>query len=93
MYSQLYGTLPIVRATGGLADTVVNYDEMTGLGTGFKFYDIAPSALYNTIGWANATYYDRPQHIDQMIKMAMKQDFSWDRSAKEYMSLYRSAQI
>ena len=93
MYSQLYGTLPIVRATGGLADTVVNYDEMTGLGTGFKFYDIAPSALYNTIGWANATYYDRPEHIAKMTKMAMGQDFSWNRSAKEYLNLYREVKV
>ena len=89
MYSQVYGTLPIVRGTGGLEDTVINYDEQTGTGTGFKFYDISSKALYNTIGWANATYYDRPEHIQKMIVQAMKQDFSWNKSAELYMGLYR----
>jgi starch synthase len=88
MYSQLYGTLPIVRSTGGLADTVQNYDESTGSGSGFKFYDISASALYNTIGWANSIYYDRPQHMDNMIKTAMDKDFSWGNSARQYLSLY-----
>lgn len=91
MYSQLYGTLPIVRSTGGLADTVNNYNEAEGTGTGFKFYDISASALYNTIGWANATYWDRPHHIDSMRKQAMNQDFSWHKSAKEYLNLYTNA--
>ena len=89
MYSQLYGTLPIVRSTGGLADTVQSYDEVNGTGTGFKFYDISASALYNTIGWANSTYYDRPHHIDNMVKTAMNQDFSWGTSAKKYYSLFQ----
>lgn len=89
MYSQLYGTLPIVRSTGGLADTVINYNEAEGTGSGFKFYDISASALYNTIGWANSTYYDRPEHIDNMIKTAMNQDFSWKKSAKQYLNLYK----
>ena len=88
MRGQLYGSLPIVRATGGLHDTVDNYNELTGTGTGFKFYDVSPIALYNTIGWANSTYYDRPQHIQKMIKQAMKKDFSWDKSANQYLSLY-----
>ncbi len=90
MYSQLYGTLPIVRSTGGLADTVQNYNEAEGTGTGFKFYDISASALYNTIGWANSTYYDRPEHMDCMIKQAMNQDFSWGRSARAYLNLYKT---
>ena len=90
MYSQLYGTLPIVRSTGGLADTVQNYNEADGTGTGFKFYDISASALYNTIGWANSTYYDRPEHMDHMIKQAMNQDFSWGRSARAYLNLYKT---
>ena len=90
MRGQLYGSLPIVRATGGLHDTVDNYNELTGTGTGFKFYDVSPIALYNTIGWANSTYYDRPQHIQKMIKQAMKKDFSWDKSANQYLSLYNN---
>ena len=62
MYSLRYGTLPIVRATGGLVDTVQNYDEATGDGTGFIFHDLNPDALANTIGWALSTWFDRPAH-------------------------------
>jgi len=90
MYSQLYGTLPIVRATGGLDDTVKNYDEWTGYGTGFKFYDVSCDALYNTVGWANATYYDRRGDIDKMIKDSMRLDYSWEKSAAQYIRLYQS---
>ena len=90
MYSQAYGTLPIVRATGGLEDTVDQYDEATGDGTGFKFYDISAQALYNTIGWAISTYFDRPKHMDKMIKAAMSKDFSWEKHIKEYLELYKS---
>ncbi len=88
MVSQTYGALPVVRSTGGLADTVDNYNEYYGVGTGFKFYDISPEALYNTIGWANATYFDRPGHIDNMRKMAMKQNYSWSKSSTLYENLY-----
>ena len=88
MYSQLYGTLPVARSTGGLADTIINYNEAEGTGTGFKFYDATPGALYNTIGWANSTYFDRPEHMDTMIRTAMQQDFSWKRSARAYLHLY-----
>lgn len=90
MYSQAYGTLPIVRATGGLEDTVFQYDEKTGDGTGFKFYDISGAALYDTIGWAISTYFDRPSHMDKMIRRAMERDFSWDKPAESYLELYRS---
>lgn len=88
MYSLAYGTLPVVRATGGLEDTVENYDELTGKGTGFKFHDMTISALYNTIGWAISTWYDRPQHIEAMRQRAMKRDFSWDKPARQYRELY-----
>jgi len=90
MYSQAYGTLPIVRATGGLNDTVDQYDETKGTGTGFKFYDISAQALYNTMGWAISTYFDRPKHMENMIKQAMKKDFSWQTSANQYVDLYKS---
>ena len=90
MVSQTYGALPIGRATGGLDDTIFNYNESYGVGTGFKFRDISSRALYNTIGWANATYFDRPEHIQSLTKMAMKQDYSWDRSSKEYKDLYQN---
>lgn len=91
MYSLKYGTLPIVRATGGLDDTVINYDERTGSGTGFKFWDASGSAVYYSVGWAVSTYYDRPLHIQQMRKEAMLQDFSWESSARQYAGLYRKA--
>lgn len=90
MYSQLYGTLPVVRATGGLEDTVSNYDGYTGTGTGFKFWDISADALYNTIGWANATYWDKPADIDNMIRESMRKDYSWKKSARKYIDLYNS---
>ena len=66
MYSLRYGTLPVVRATGGLVDTVTNYDEATGGGTGFMFEDLHPESLANTIGWAVSTWFDRPDHIETM---------------------------
>jgi starch synthase len=91
MYSQRYGTLPIVRATGGLNDTVKNYNEAEGTGTGFKFWDATPDALYYTTGWAISTYYDRPHHLNAMIKQAMTEDFSWERSASKYVQIYQSA--
>jgi starch synthase len=91
LYSLRYGTLPIVRATGGLADTVLPYDERTGQGTGFVFHDLTPGALYDVMGWAVSTWYDRPQHIAKMQREAMHQDFSWDRSAIEYEKLYLAA--
>jgi len=91
MYSLKYGTLPIVRATGGLDDTVENYNQATGAGTGFKFWADTSSALYNTIGWANSTWYDRPQHIAKLRQQAMAQDFSWAKSAARYVEVYQRA--
>lgn len=91
MYSQRYGTLPIVRATGGLIDTVENYDQATGNGTGFVFWDLNPGSIADTVGWALSTYFDRPDHIRQMRKKAMLQDFSWDRAAEAYEHLYLEA--
>lgn len=91
IYSLKYATPPIVRATGGLEDTVQNYNEQDGSGTGFKFWEIAPSALYYTIGWAVSTYFDRPHHIQKMIQAGMAQDFSWERSARTYEAMYLEA--
>jgi starch synthase len=91
MYSQRYGTLPIVRATGGLLDTVENYDQATGNGTGFIFWDLTPGSLADTVGWALSTYFDRPAHVAKMRKKAMLQDFSWDRAAAAYEQLYLEA--
>ena len=88
IYSLKYGTLPIVRNTGGLADTITQYDESTGTGTGFKFDYLSPDAIFDTVGWAVSTYFDRPKHFTTMRKAAMKCDFSWKNSAKEYEKIY-----
>lgn len=91
MYSQRYGTLPIARATGGLADTIRSYDERTGAGTGFLFGDLTPGALYDTIGWALATWWQRRPHFDAMRRAAMALDWSWSRFAGDYEQLYKDA--
>jgi starch synthase len=91
IYSLKYGTLPIVRATGGLDDTVVQYDETNGKGTGFKFWEISSHAVYYAVGWAVSTFFDRPEHIKQMRLVAMKQSYSWVDSARQYVKAYRRA--
>lgn len=91
MYGLKYGTLPIVRATGGLSDTVEQYNETTGEGTGFLFASPDSKALYDTIGWAVSTYYDRPKHYKEMQSEAMKRNYSWDNSIVEYENLYEKA--
>lgn len=90
-YSMRYGTLPIVRATGGLDDTVHNYDERTGAGTGFKFWDPSASALYYCIGWAISTWYARPADIKALQQHAMSQEFLWSDAAKQYVLVYEHA--
>jgi starch synthase len=92
MYSSLYGTLPVVRATGGLDDTVENYNEAAGTGTGFKFWDASDRALYYTIGWAVSTWYDRPQHYRALQRQGMQRDFTWEASARDYEKVYEHAQ-
>jgi starch synthase len=91
LYAMRYGTLPIVRGTGGLVDTVTSYDQATGAGTGFVFQDLRPDSLADTIGWAVSTWYDRPKHIEVMRHRAMIQDHSWGHAADEYARLYRAA--
>ena len=91
MYSLRYGTLPIVHRTGGLADTVENYAQDTGDGTGFMFDDLTPRALFNTIGWAVWAWYNRREHIEIMRMKAMTREFSWEKSASEYTALYGRA--
>ncbi len=91
IYSLKYGTLPIVRATGGLDDTVEQYDEFNGTGTGFKFWEPSAHAVYYATGWAVSTYHDRPAHIERMIQRAMAQRFSWKESAKRYEEAYQKA--
>ena len=91
IYSLRYGTLPIVRAVGGLDDTIENFDPHTKNGTGFKFYDATKEALIGTVRWAIDTWMHDKESIDIMQQRAMKQRFSWQKSAKEYMMLYQAA--
>lgn len=92
IYSLRYGTPPVVRATGGLRDTVANATEenlAAGTATGFAFGAYTGSALYETVKWALSLYRDRPEDFRQVVRTAMAQDWSWDRSAAEYEALYR----
>ena len=88
MYSLRYGTLPVAHRTGGLADTISNFDQDSGAGTGFLFDCLTPRAVYDTAGWAVWAFYNRPGQIEAMRKRAMAIDFSWAASAREYESLY-----
>lgn len=88
MYSLRYGTLPIVRAVGGLEDTVINCDPATGRGTGFKFHDLYANALWNTVRWAVQMYWSRPDVIHHMRQRAMGQRLGWDQAAAIYEQLY-----
>ena len=88
MYSLRYGTVPVVRATGGLDDTVVNYNERSGRGTGFKFSEYTAPALVRTLRRALKVFSDRRKW--RALQLAgMRQDFSWDVSAREYVKVYR----
>jgi starch synthase len=87
MYSLRYGTVPLVRATGGLADTVVNFNADTGEGTGFTFVEYSPQALLGTLRWGLSIYQDRAQWR-RIQQAGMGQDFSWDASARKYVKVY-----
>jgi starch synthase len=89
MYSLAYGTPPIVRNTGGLTDTVENYNQETGEGTGFMFDHLSPTSIYDTVGWAVWAWYNRRDQVEAMRLAGMKKDFSWEKSAKKYEELYR----
>jgi starch synthase len=91
IYSLKYGTIPIVRATGGLNDTIENYNQATGEGNGFKFFEPSGKAIYDIVKLALGTYYCRKNHIKKLIRNAMAQHYSWDNSVKEYVALYRKA--
>ena len=91
MYSMRYGTPPIVRSTGGLMDSVKQYQEDSGEGTGFMFEEASAHALYYTIGWACSTYYDRRGDYLKIQYQGMKSDFSWKKSAEKYVKLYQWA--
>lgn len=89
LMSMRYGTLPIVRETGGLKDTVEAYNEYEQTGTGFSFKNYNAHEMLDTIRYSLKVYYDQRKEWDAMVKRAMKQDFSWERSAREYEELYK----
>jgi starch synthase len=91
MYSMRYGTLPVVHATGGLDDTVENFDEAGLEGTGFKFHQPTAGALYDTIGWATHTFYHNEKAIHTLMQQAMSERFTWEEAARKYEKLYRAA--
>lgn len=92
MAAMRYGSLPLVRETGGLADTVENYDNNDGhAGTGFVFQWEEASAVLGTLHWAIDTYNNRPDAWQRMQHRAMQRDFSWHTSALQYINLYRRA--
>jgi len=88
MYSLAYGTIPIVRATGGLDDTIQPFETQTNVGNGFKFAETSADALLLSVRQAVALYRQREPWL-RVIENAMACDFSWNRSAKEYDALYR----
>jgi starch synthase len=90
LYSMKYGTIPIVRAVGGLDETVSDYDEVSGGGTGFKFSDYSPEALMGAIKRALRVYTGK-ESWSKLMREAMAQDFSWQSSAVKYARLYERA--
>ena len=83
-----YGTLPIVRETGGLKDTVIPYNEFTGKGTGFSFSNFNGDEMGDAVFRAARLFWDNRDAWNQLVTQAMSQDFSWTRSADKYLDLY-----
>ncbi len=93
MYSMRYGTPPVVRAVGGLADTVVDFDEANlaaDLATGFTFHEAQPQALLQAVHRAAMAWHDRPRW-ERLMQNGMRRDFSWEPVAARYLALYRAA--
>jgi starch synthase len=85
-----YGTIPIVRAVGGLEDTVEDYNQNRDQGTGFKFKEYDGGKLLQTLQKALSIYRDKPRWR-RLMQRAMNQDFSWEKSAFQYQTLYEKA--
>ena len=88
-YSLLYGTVPVVRATGGLADTVYEYDRSGDTGNGFLFRDRTPEAFLDAVKRALTVYHEDQAGWRGLIDRGMRQDLSWEGSARAYLDLYR----
>lgn len=91
LYALRYGSLPVVHATGGLEDTIEQYNEGEGSGTGFKFYVPTATAFRDAVAWAVDTWQERPSHVTMMRERAMRIRFDWETSAKRYIEIYRRA--
>ena len=89
MYSLVYGTVPVVRETGGLADTVIKYDEKSGEGNGFMFKQYDAAAMIKELRRALKVFEDKKTWL-KIMKNGMKSDFSWNSSAKRYIDLYKT---
>ena len=87
MYSLVYGTLPVAHRTGGLADTIIDITENPKEGTGFLFPDLSLDSILGGVDRALAFFGDK-EGMEKAIRNAMRTDFSWDRSASEYIGLY-----
>ena len=92
MYSLRYGTIPVVRATGGLDDTIQEYDSAQGTGNGFKFEEYSAAALISSLKKAISVY-RLESRWRSLMKKAMACDFSWERSAREYLRLYQKLPV
>ena len=90
LMSLRYGTIPIVRETGGLRDTVEAYNEFDKTGTGFSFTNYNAHEMLNTVRYAERIYYDRKRDWNKIVERAMSKDFSWKNSAGQYQELYKS---
>ena len=89
LMSLRYGTLPIVRETGGLRDTVEPYNEFENRGTGFSFSNYNAHEMLGTIRYAKDTFYNKKREWNKMVDRAMMADFSWNVSARKYEDIYR----
>ena len=90
MIAMGYGTLPLVRETGGLKDSVIPFNQYTGEGTGFSFRNPSGEELKNCIHAALTVYREQPDAWAGLQRQAMAQDFSWKRSAKKYLDIYQT---
>ena len=86
-----YGTIPVVRATGGLAETIIDYDSDNEHGNGFSFVNFSSEGMIDAISRAISVYNNKPDEWRTLVKRAMELDFSWDSSANKYVELYKKA--
>ena len=88
LISLRYGTIPIVRETGGLKDTVIPYNEFDGTGTGFSFANYNGDEMLGVINYSKHIYYNHRDQWDKMVQRGMEADFSWNSSARQYEGMY-----